>query len=100
MVADGLLVVAAAHDSSGAVVGGGSAAPRGDVAELMGIAIVPSARGRGLGVATTTALADACRARGVRTVFLSAASDDAASVYRSAGFERVGTACTLQVADE
>jgi ribosomal protein S18 acetylase RimI-like enzyme len=95
MIAEGLLVVVAAYDDSGAVVGGGSAAPRGDVAELMGIAIVPSARRRGLGAATTAALAAACRDRGVRTVFLSAASDDAAGVYRSVGFRRVGTACIL-----
>ena len=29
-------------------------------------------------------------------VFLAAASDDAASIYRALGFERVGTACILE----
>ena len=99
LVARGLLVVVATRDSAGAIVGGGSAAPRGEVAELMGIAVIPAARRQGLGTGTTAALAEACRARGVHTVFLSAASDDAASVYRSVGFERVGTACILQVTD-
>ncbi len=97
MVARGLLVVAAAHDDAGAVVGGGSAALRGEAAELMGIAIVPSARRQGLGAAVTAALAAECRRRGARTTFLSAASEDAAGVYRSVGFERVGTACLLGV---
>lgn len=97
MVAQGLLVVVAAHDAAGAVVGGGSAAPRGEVAELMGIAIVPSARRQGLGAAVTAALAAECRRRGVRTTFLSAASEDAAGVYRSVGFERAASACILGV---
>ena len=97
MVARGLLVVVAAYDASGAVVGGGSAAPRGDVAELMGIAVVPSARRRGLGAAGTARLVTACRAAGVGTVFLSAATDGAAGVYRALGFER--RACILAVED-
>lgn len=97
MVAGGLLVVVATRDASGTIVGGGSAAPRGEVAELMGIAIVPAARRQGLGAGTTAALADACRSRGVRTVFLSAGSPEAAGVYRSLGFARVGTACILEV---
>lgn len=99
MVARGLLVIVAAYDASGAVVGGGSAAPRGDVAELMGIAVVPSARRRGLGAAVTARLVTACREAGVRTVFLSAATDEAAGVYRALGFERRATACILAVED-
>jgi ribosomal protein S18 acetylase RimI-like enzyme len=98
LVAAGLLVVVATYDSSGAVVGGGSAAPRGAVAELTGIAVIPSARRQGLGTATTTALAGACRDRGVGTVFLSAGSDQAAGIYRSVGFEHIGTACVLEAA--
>ena len=99
MIAQGLLVVVAAYDASGAVVGGGSAAPRGDVAELMGIAVVPRARRRGLGAAVTARLVTACHEAGVRTVFLSAASDEAAGVYRALGFERRATACILAVED-
>jgi ribosomal protein S18 acetylase RimI-like enzyme len=95
LIDDGLLVMVGVYDESGAVVGGGSAAPRGDTAELMGIGVVPRARRRGLGAAATAALVAACRADGIDTVFLSAASDDAANVYRALGFVRVGCACIL-----
>ena len=93
----GLLVVVAAYDDQGRVVGGGSAAPRGDAAELMGIGVPPFARRRGLGSAITRALVQAVRDRGVSTVLLSAASDDAASIYRQVGFEDVGSACILRM---
>jgi ribosomal protein S18 acetylase RimI-like enzyme len=95
LIEAGLLVLVAVYDESGAVVGGGSAAPRGDTAELMGIGVVPRARRRGLGAAATTALVAACRAGGVDTVFLSAASDDATNVYRALGFVPEGRACIL-----
>jgi N-acetylglutamate synthase-like GNAT family acetyltransferase len=90
----------AAYDGPGAVVGGGSASPRGDVAELMGISVIGSARGQGIGTAITTALRDECRARGVRTVFLTAASDEATSIYRAVGFERIATGCILEGLDD
>lgn len=95
----GHLVVVAAYDASGNVVGGGSAAPRGEAAELMGIGVVGPARGRGHGTGITRALVDAVRERGVTTAFLSAASDEAAGVYRAVGFEKVGTAAILGVHD-
>jgi ribosomal protein S18 acetylase RimI-like enzyme len=97
LIESGLLVMVGVYDASGAVVGGGSASPRGDTAELMGIAVLPRARRQGLGAAATGALVTACRADGVHTVFLSAASDDAASVYRALGFAREGLACILGV---
>lgn len=97
LVREGLLVLVAAYDASGAVVGGGSAAPRGDIAELMGIAVVAPARHRGLGSATTATLTAACRAAGVRTLFLSAASGEATRIYERLGFQRRGTACILGV---
>lgn len=99
LIEAGLLVVVGVYDGSGAVVGGGSAAPRGDTAELMGIAVVPPARRRGLGAAATTALVAACRTGEVDTVFLSAASDDATNVYRALGFVPEGRACILGVGD-
>ena len=97
LIEQGQLVVVAAYDDQGRVVGGGSAAPRGDAAELMGIGVPPFARRRGLGSAITRALVRAVRDRGVTTVLLSAASDDAASIYRQVGFEDVGTACILEM---
>ena len=93
---EGTLVMVAAYDGSGRLVGGGSAAPRGAVAELMGIATLPSARGQGHGTAITTALRSELRGRGVDTVFLTAASDDATSIYRAVGFERLATGCILE----
>ena len=92
---EGSLLMVAAYDEGGALVGGGSAAPREDVAELMGIATLPAARGRGHGTAITNALRAELRERGVTTVFLTAASDDATSIYAAVGFERLATGCIL-----
>jgi GNAT superfamily N-acetyltransferase len=97
MIASGALVVVAAYDADGNVVGGGSAAPRGAAAELMGIGVLGSARGQGHGTAITRALVDAVRQVGVEIPFLSAGSDEAASIYRAVGFEKVGTALILEV---
>jgi GNAT superfamily N-acetyltransferase len=98
LVREGILVIVAAY-ADGEVAGGGSAAPRGDGAELMGIAVPPRFRRRGLGTEITRGLVAAVRERAVRTVLLSAASDDAASIYRRVGFVDVGTACILGVSD-
>ncbi len=99
LIASGDLIMVAAYDDAGTVVGGGSASPRGEVSELMGIGIVPRGRGRGLGTAVTEALTRAALHAGVSTVFLSAGSDAAASIYRRVGFEDVGTACILELDD-
>ncbi len=95
MIASGALVMVAAYDADGGVVGGGSAAPRGAAAELMGIGVVGPARGQGHGTAITRALVDAVRRVGVEIPFLSAGSDEAARIYRAVGFEKVGTALIL-----
>jgi len=92
-----LVVVASFEDHR--LCGAGSAAPRGDVAELMGIAVPPGHRGRGHGTAITSTLVASCRERGVDTVFLSAGSDAAADIYRRVGFVDVGTACILGLDD-
>jgi ribosomal protein S18 acetylase RimI-like enzyme len=76
----------------GEVVGGGTHAPRGSVTEIMGIAVLPHARRRGLGAALCAVLAADARARGAHTVFLSAEDEAVARVYRRVGFTRVGTA--------
>ncbi|CAA9338022.1 MAG: hypothetical protein AVDCRST_MAG34-635 [uncultured Nocardioidaceae bacterium] len=92
--ADGL----ADEEQSVRAVGGGSHGPRGLVSELTGIAVLPRWRGRGVGAAVTAALVDDARARGVRTVFLSAGSQRVADLYARVGFVRVGTACTAEPA--
>ena len=94
----GDLVVVASFEGN-RLCGAGSAAPRGDVAELMGIAVPPGHRGRGHGTAITSTLVAACRERGVEVVFLSAGSDAAADIYRRVGFVDVGTACILGLGD-
>ena len=96
MMREGLLTLAAAYDGRGAVVGGGSHGPRGDTTELTGIAVLPRVRRQGVGAAITAALVSDVRARGVRTVFLSAQDDVVARVYERVGFERVGTACIAE----
>ncbi len=100
LIASGHLIEVAAYDESGRVLGGGSAAPRGETSELMGIGVPPTSRRAGTGTAITRALVRACRDAGVRTVFLSAYTDAAASIYRRVGFEDVGTACILEVEGE
>jgi len=99
LIEAGELIVVAAYDAHCDVVGGGTTAPRGDVTELMGIGILPRARNTGLGTATTQALVRAALETGVTTLFLSAASDGAASIYRRVGFQDVGTACILELDD-
>jgi ribosomal protein S18 acetylase RimI-like enzyme len=67
-----------------------------DVAEIVGVATLPSARRRGLGAAVTAALASHALSKGTDLVFLSAGSDDIARVYTRVGFRRVGTACIAE----
>ncbi len=100
LMAAGHLIEVAMYDAQGQVIGGGSASPRGDTAEVMGIGVPPSLRRAGAGTAITQALVHACREAGVETVFLSAYNDAAASIYRRVGFVDVGTACILGDDDE
>lgn len=93
LIAAGHLIEVAAYDAEKRLVGGGSAAPRGGTAELMGIGVPPARRTAGVGTAVTQALVRASREAGVRTVFLTAYNDAAASIYRRVGFRDVGTAC-------
>lgn len=97
LISSGQAIVVAAYDAEGRIVGGGTAAPRGTVSELMGIAVVPAARRRGHGAAITAALVAAARAVGVRTLFLSAGTPAAAELYAGLGFTEIGTACILEL---
>ncbi|WP_328467196.1 GNAT family N-acetyltransferase [Actinoplanes sp. NBC_00393] len=65
----------------------------GDVAEIVGVATLPSARSRGYASQLTATLAGRLLATGVHLVFLSAGDDDVARLYTKVGFRRVGTAC-------
>lgn len=92
-IAQGWAVMAGAFDAAGSAVGGGTHLPRGSATELVGIAVVPSARRRGAGARIAATLAADALASGIDTVFLSAQNDDVARVYERVGFRRIGTAC-------
>lgn len=59
--------------------------------EIVGVCTLPAFRRRGFGLTLTATLAIDARERGLRDVWLSAASDDVAQLYGRVGFERVGT---------
>jgi GNAT superfamily N-acetyltransferase len=68
------------------------------VAEVAGVATLPSARRRGLAAAVTGALTAAARAAGAELIYISADSDAVARIYGRLGFHRVGTSCIAEVA--
>ena len=71
----------------------------GDVAEIVGVATLPSEQGARLGSAVTRALVEDARARGIGTVFLTAGSERVARIYARLGFRRVGTAYAAEARD-
>jgi len=93
----GLSILAVAF-VDGAPVASGMHQPVGSTSEIVGVATLPAFRRRGLGAALTAFLVDNARAGAVRTVFLSAGSDEIARLYGSLGFVRVGTACIASTA--
>ncbi|MFB7128888.1 MULTISPECIES: GNAT family N-acetyltransferase [Streptomycetaceae] len=96
-IATGTTVLAAAVED-GTVLCAGQHNPVGPVTEVAGVGTLPSARRRGLGLAVTAALVEHARANGVRTVFLSAADEDVARIYRRAGFRTFATALIAEPA--
>ncbi|WP_405941682.1 GNAT family N-acetyltransferase [Streptomyces sp. NBC_00207] len=82
----------AAAVRDGVVLCSGMFNPVGDVAEVVGVGTLPSARRQGLALGVTAALVVDARARGARTVFLSAGDEDVARIYGRIGFRRVATA--------
>lgn len=91
MIRSGRTVLAAAV-RDGTVLCAGQYNPVDGVAEVVAVGTLPSARRQGLALGVTAALAADARARGVRTVFLSAGDEDVARIYGRIGFHRVGTA--------
>ncbi|MEV6346741.1 GNAT family N-acetyltransferase [Actinoplanes sp. NPDC051851] len=80
------------------VLAAGTSQRAGDVAEIAGVATLPSARRRGYASQLTATLARRVLARGAHLVFLSAGDDDVARLYTRVGFRRVGTACIAEPA--
>ncbi|WP_326846416.1 GNAT family N-acetyltransferase [Streptomyces kaniharaensis] len=93
----GATVLAAALED-GTALCAGQHNPVGAVTEVAGVGTLPTARRRGLGLAVTAALVAHARANGVRTVFLSAADEDVARIYRRAGFRPFATALIAEPA--
>ncbi|MFI6757751.1 GNAT family N-acetyltransferase [Micromonospora sp. NPDC050417] len=96
--ADGRRAYALAESAGEGVIAAGMAMRVGDVAEIAGIATLPSARRRGLAAAVTAALARHLLDHGTELVFLSAGSEEIARIYLRAGFRRLGTACIAEPA--
>ncbi|MBW5481744.1 GNAT family N-acetyltransferase [Streptomyces bambusae] len=89
----------AAAVRDGVVLCAGQYIPVGDVAEVVGVGTLPAARRQGLALGVTAALVAEARARGARTVFLSAGDEDVARIYGRAGFRRVATALIAEPAE-
>ncbi|MFI7077314.1 GNAT family N-acetyltransferase [Micromonospora sp. NPDC049903] len=97
-IADGSRLSALAETPTEGALASGMAMRVGDVAEIAGVATLPSARRRGLAAAVTATLARALLADGTGLVFLSAGSEEIARVYLRVGFRRIGTACIAEPA--
>ncbi|MFZ3497545.1 GNAT family N-acetyltransferase [Streptomyces sp. 5.8] len=91
MIESGRTALAAAV-RDGVVLCSGQYVPVGDIAEVVGVGTLPSARRQGLALAVTAALVTDALARGTRTVFLSAGDEDVARLYARLGFRSAGTA--------
>jgi ribosomal protein S18 acetylase RimI-like enzyme len=95
-VAAGRPVVAAAFVDGQPVARGGCTVV-GDVAEITGVATLPSFRRQGLGAAVTAVLGREALRRGARLLWLSAQDDAVARVYSRLGFREVGSAGTAEL---
>ena len=82
-----------AAQDGGNLVGYAGIDDQGDVADVMTIAVVPSARRRGIGRVLLDALLARARARGAHDVILEVRADNAAALalYADAGFTTVRT---------
>ena len=90
-LADRTYVLYVIDDDEGPIASAGHQVA-GDVTEIVGVATLPAARGRGLGAAVTSALIKDAIESGIGTIFLSAASEDTARIYQRLGFELIGHA--------
>jgi GNAT superfamily N-acetyltransferase len=95
-ITDGVRFAAIAESPTGGILATGKVQRVADVAEIVGVATLPSARRQGLAAAVTAELARASLAAGAELVFLSAGSEEIARVYAQVGFYRVGTACIAE----
>jgi GNAT superfamily N-acetyltransferase len=94
--ATGRVVTAVVDSAAEGIVASGVLQRVGDVAEIAGVATLPSTRRRGYASQLTASLARYALQDGVHLVFLSAGDDDVARLYSRVGFRRLGTACIAE----
>jgi GNAT superfamily N-acetyltransferase len=94
----GRAITAVVDSPAEGILASGSYQRAGDVAEVAGVATLPSARRRGYASQLTATLARHALEHGAHLIFLSAADDDVARLYSRVGFRRVGTACIAEPA--
>jgi ribosomal protein S18 acetylase RimI-like enzyme len=90
---EGRAVTAVVDSPAEGIVASGMYQRHADIAEVAGVATLPSARRRGYASQLTATLARHALQQGANVVFLSASDDDVARLYSRVGFRRVGTAC-------
>lgn len=98
MFAGGDYLTAVAESPTEGILATATSQRSGDVAEIAGVATLPSARRRGYASQLTATVAGRLLNDGVDLVFLSAGDDDVARLYTRVGFRRVGTACIAEPA--
>lgn len=94
--ASGAYATAIVESPTEGILATGALMRSGDVAEIAGVATLPSARGRGYASQLTATLARQALTEGVDLIFLSAGDDDVARLYTKVGFRRLGTACIAE----
>jgi ribosomal protein S18 acetylase RimI-like enzyme len=93
----GCRALVAVDSSTLAVVGAAQTViPGGGATEVVGVAVAPSHRRRGIAAAIVSALASQCFDAGLITVFLEAAPG-ADGAYRHAGFQRTSTSLHISL---
>lgn len=96
--ASGRLVSAVVESPAEGILTCGSALCADAVAEIAGVATLPSARRRGYASQLTASLARRALHDGADLILLSAGDDDTARLYSKVGFRRIGTACIAEPA--
>jgi ribosomal protein S18 acetylase RimI-like enzyme len=96
----GARALVAVDSTTAATVGAAQCvAPAGGATEVVGVAVAPSHRRRGLAAAMVSALVRECFDAGLITVFLEAAPG-ADGAYRNAGFVRTSTSLHISLEEE
>ncbi len=93
MFASGDYLTAVAESPTDGILATATSQRVGDVAEIAGVATLPSARRLGYASQLTATLAGRLLADRADLILLSAGDDDVARLYTRVGFRRVGTAC-------